>query len=137
METAILVALITGTVTLAGWLFQRYKEERFKRLDARRKYFERQIEEFYGPLFTLVHAIFTHYEVLHKLTKSDTTQRVLSDEQRQRIEAFYEDTYFLPLHDKIEEVLRMKLYLIDGEDVPVSFFDYLEHSLQAKAQRRI
>jgi hypothetical protein len=137
METSTLLALCGVIVTLSGWLYERHKDERFKRIDARRKYFERQIEEFYGPLFTLVHSVFTHYQVLHKLTKEKKASEALTPQQREQIESYYEDTYFLPLHLQIKEILHTKLYLIEGDDVPASFLDYLEHSLQARAQREI
>jgi hypothetical protein len=137
MNVTVFASLMAALVALFGLLFQRNKEERFKRLDVRRKYFELQIEQFYGPLFPLVQSMFLHYQVLYKLANSQEAINALPEEARQKIEAYYEDTYFLPVHDKITQLLSTKLYLIEGEDVPESFFEYLEHALLSKAQRQI
>jgi hypothetical protein len=45
--------------------------------------------------------------------------------------------YYLPLHTEIREILKTKLFLIDGVEMPESFTTYLMHSVMGDVQRRL
>lgn len=51
------VGFLAAGVTAIGWVITNYltknKEDRVRQLEATKKHLERQIEEFYGPLFNL------------------------------------------------------------------------------------
>lgn len=43
-----------GGVTMLGWFTTKGLERRQRRADSRRLYIQKQIEEFYGPLYSLI-----------------------------------------------------------------------------------
>jgi hypothetical protein len=134
---SLIIGLLAGTTTIGGWFYQKYREEQTRRTELTRKHLERQIEELYGPLYNLLNTMFVHYDVLHKLTKTKLTKEVLSEEKQIQIASYYEDSFFMPIHEELASILKSRLYLIDGKHVPQSFLLYLEHYTQHKAQRGI
>jgi len=50
---AIWVAILGAIVTVLGWFVVRWWENWQRAIERQMKYCERQIEEFYGPLFSL------------------------------------------------------------------------------------
>jgi len=58
MEVPILVAIISATVTILGWLINHiltgYRERKTQQLAELMKFTERQLEELYGPLAFLI-----------------------------------------------------------------------------------
>jgi hypothetical protein len=117
----ILGALITAIVTIWGWFYVRHKEDRQRATERQMKYCERQIEEFYGPLFSLMHEIFAAEEVQENFIKAK------SDEET-TIRSHFQEDYFLPLHAEMIQILKTKLYLVEGANVPPSFEEYLKHA---------
>ena len=67
MKTEVVVALIAGTLALAGSILTFYltkiREDNTKRLEHTMEHYRSQIEEFYGPLFNLVYQIDKLYYV--------------------------------------------------------------------------
>ena len=125
---AILAALIAATVTVAGWnvtsFLSRRREDRTRRLELTLKHIERQIEELYGPLLSLIVQIRSTWAVqMRLLSEVDQKDRV-STSKSFRIE------FFLPLHAEMKGVLSSKLFLVEGGEVPSSFRRYLEHSAE-------
>src|SRR5262249_12368454 len=133
----LLVGLLAGVITVAGWFYQRHREDQTRRTELTRKHLERQIEEFYGPLYNFLHSMFVHYDVLHKLTKTKQSIDVLNETKRIQIADYFETHFFIPMHEEIAAILKNRLYLIEGKDVPESFLAYLEHFFQHKAQRGV
>ena len=128
----IFIAIIT-----AGLAYHTTKrhEDRTRRIEAKMKHLQRQIEELYGPLYSLVRQIFIANHVQYALLDSNET--VLSTEQRQNISDFFQTTYFIPLHSEIISILKTKLYLAEGADVPDSFYYYQKHAIQERIQRTL
>ena len=67
---ALIVGLITAVVTIIGWLVTRKLEierratadartDRTRRIELRLRYYERQIQEFYGPIYSLIQLIWS------------------------------------------------------------------------------
>ena len=69
-------------------------------------------------------------------TKSELIPRLPSD-QAGIVEQYYQNTYFISLHDEIRRILQTKLYLVEGADMPESFYAYLKHALQERDQRQL
>lgn len=109
----------------------RVSEDRSRKLERLLRHYERQVEEFYGPLWNMVHQL---YVCNH--TKSELVAR-LSGEQARAVEDYYQKTYFIPLHTEIREIIKTKLYLVEGAEMPASFYDYLKHALQERDQRNL
>jgi hypothetical protein len=109
----------------------RVAEDRTRKLEKLMRHYERQIEEFYGPLFNMVNQVFVsnhiQSEIVPKLSPSDSSKA--SD--------YFHATYLDPLHDEIRQILRTKLYLVEGSEMPRSFYDYLKHSAQERDQRAL
>lgn len=47
---------------------------------------------------------------------------------------YFQDVYFTPLHKEFNNILKTKLYLIEGSELPDSFYKYLRHSIQENVQ---
>jgi hypothetical protein len=105
-------------------------QRRLKQAEFRRVYIQSQIEEFYGPLYSLMWQIFSANDLKERLLEGAQ----LGEAERRTIEEFFTETQFIPLHARIKTILENKLYLIDGTKVPDSLFEYLTHSLQENTQ---
>jgi hypothetical protein len=106
----------------------RLSEDRTRKLERLLSYYERQIEEYYGPLWNMVHQLYVCNETKDKMIKS------LDREQKRRVEDYYQSTYFRPLHTEIRQIIKTKLYLTDGATMPDSFYKYLRHATQEHDQ---
>lgn len=127
---AIKVALITGAVTAAGWFITRILDSvnsrRNKRSEIRQQHVQKQIEEFYGPLFSLVWQVFNNNHLQYRILSSDRLDR----DQQGRVKEYFANICFKPIHEEIRQILKSKLYLVEGAEMPLCFYDYLQHSLQ-------
>lgn len=113
--------------------------DRSRKLEALLAHYERQIEEFYGPLFNMVHHVFiaNHMQQELLIARDKDGNHWVSPEKAEQIKEFYQSTYFLPLHDEIRNIIRLKLYLIEGSEMPESFYLYLKHAAQERDQRTL
>lgn len=129
--------LIPASVTVLGWFvtyaYTKAREDRTRRLDTVLKLRARQIEELYGPLLSLIEQIFVVWEVRENVLKTGSH----SAEDGRRIREFFWKNYFTPLHEQIAGLLRTKLYLLEGREMPQSFEEYLEHATQEACQHRL
>jgi hypothetical protein len=135
-----LPALLTAGVAILGWFatshLARRREEEKRRTDSTIKYLERQIEEFYGPLFSVLHQIFVAYDVQSRIVQGlrgwEDQQRAAQEESK--VVQFFQKHYFIPLHEEMKLILKSKLYLMQGSEMPTSLYKYLRHSIQERAQ---
>jgi len=131
--------LITAVVTVFGWYatyaYTRYREDRTRRLELDLKFRQRQIEELYGPLLSLIEQIFNVWTVRENVLSAPGAQ--LGEEQRKQVREFFWQRYFAPLHTEIGALLRTKLYLLEGIQLPESFSQYLVHATQEACQHRL
>jgi len=107
----------------------RLSEDRTRKLERLLRHYERQVEEFYGPLWNMVHQLYVCNETKDKVTKR------LNSEEVGKVEEYYQKKYFVPLHDEIRQIMKTKLYLVDGAEMPESFYAYLRHATQERDQR--
>jgi len=105
--------IIAGLVAALGWFvgyfLTKRREEHGRRLEAMMKRTERQIEELYGPLFNLMQAVFTVYEVRKQALSREARIPPADDLAFRR---FVQTDFFMPLHQKMREILTTKLHLI-------------------------
>lgn len=129
-----------GVLTALGWFatyyFGKLKEDRTRRLELRIKHLQRQIEEFYGPLYNLIIEVTVSKQVLDAIVVTEGLSPLTSD-QSSKLKVFVRETQMKPLHEQIIAILRTKLYLVDGTTAPASFHEYLRHSIQERLQREI
>jgi hypothetical protein len=133
-------AAVSTTLTgLLVWIFKswisqrlaRISEDRTRKLEKLLAYYERQIEEYYGPLWNMIHQLYVCNEIKDDLLKN------LDPQRKHAVEEYYQATYFRPLHEDIRQIIKTKLYLTDGADMPNSFYKYLRHSIQERDQREL
>src|SRR4030095_14599029 len=120
VNATIMAALITAAVTIASWILTRWWEVRIRRLEQKMKYRERQIEEFYGPLYNVMHQVFAAEEVQDSFLKADPAKE-------QDIRDYFQTHYFRPLHSEMLRILKERLHLVEGDEVPSSYEEYLRH----------
>ena len=134
------LGILTAAVTALGWFITSYltkkKEDKVRQLEGMKKHLERQIEEFYGPLFNLVHQIVVCNHVQHEIlySKDSKGNSIKSASDADKVRQFFQDNYFIPLHEEMLRILKTKLYLIEGAEMPESFYKYLRHSIQEQVQ---
>ena len=109
----------------------RLSEDRTRKLERLLKHYERQIEEFYGPLWNLVHQLYVSNETKERI------ERRLDAEQRAVVDRYYHETHFRPIHEEMRQIIKTRLYLVDGAAMPDSFYAYLRHALQERDQREL
>ena len=107
--------------------------DRSRRIEKTAHYLERQIEEFYGPLFNLVHQLFVANDVKDRILEGAQAAGI-GPAQRGEVERFFQQRYFFPVHHQVNDLLKAKLYLVEGMEMPDSFYRYLAHALQEEAQ---
>jgi hypothetical protein len=134
VNATVVAAVLTGSVTAAGWFVSKLldvrSQTRLKRADFRRAYIQKQIEELYGPLYSLVSQIITLNNLKHDMFQiygAGTSERI-------EIDRYFAEEYFLPIHGRVKSILETKLFLVDGTAMPESFYSYLKHSLQETVQ---
>jgi hypothetical protein len=129
--------LLAGGVTAVGWFATHYlikrREDSTRRLEVSAKYLERQLEEFYGPLFNLLHQLFVANHVQEDILRAGP-RHGLSEADAARIRRYFRDSYFMPIHDEINQILKTRLYLIEGTELPESYYEYLRHAIQERVQ---
>lgn len=115
----------------------RISQDRTRKLESLKRHYERQIEEFYGPLFNMVHQIFVANNIQWELfsTKDKNGQKIVNEDSAEKIRDYFHNIYFWPLHGEIRQILCSKLYLIEGSEMPKSFYLYLKHAAQEHDQR--
>jgi len=131
--SALIVTAIGGFAT---YYFGKIKEDRTRRLELRIHYLQRQIEEFYGPLYNLITEITVSKQVLDAIVTTEGPSSLTSD-QNVNVKAFVREAQIKPLHDQIIAILRGKLYLVDERTAPASIHEYLRHAIQERLQREI
>ena len=119
------IALLALVVTIFGWyatyFYTKRREDRTRRLEAKLKHMERQIDELYGPLHALIQQIFAVWQVREDLLMVSA----LTEAQKEAARDVIWREFFRPIHEQIQVLLRTKLHLVQGK-VPYSFEEYLQ-----------
>lgn len=133
MNPAILVALITASVTAVGWLvnnvLSQRREVRKAQTEASLRYVERQLEELYGPLAALM---FEGRQIFQELLDSLGRSYVFRGHaplppDELKIWLFWTETSFLPRNLLIRDLLTSKPHLVDGGAFPESYIAFFRH----------
>lgn len=126
LASALLVAVVAAGLAYLSALRQ-------ARTALKAAFLERQIGEFYGPLFSSVDELDLCFHIQDDILK----KAELDNERRQAVERFMFEGYFKPIHDELGKLLKSKLYLVESGEVPPSFRAYLRHSAQEIVQKRL
>jgi hypothetical protein len=133
MDVPILVAIISATVTILGWLITHiltgYRDRKTKEFSAQMKFTERQLEELYGPLAFLIwdgkRTFEDLLEILGRNYVFPPSGTITEDELNTWL--FWLDNYFFPKNERIKNLLMTKTHLIEGAEMPASYLSFLEH----------
>jgi hypothetical protein len=162
---ALITGLVSAAVTSLGWIVlhfltrkreiesrtflaenelkarmdARAQSDRTRRLEVRLNYYERQIHEFYAPLYSCIQLIWNVWEISEKIDKNlkRTDNEIPREEVMTKIGHMFGRKYYAPLHDEIREILKTKLFLMEGVEMPESFTKYLMHSVMENIQSRL
>jgi hypothetical protein len=134
-DASLVGVCLTGVLTACGWFVTKRIDVRaqtkLKQAEFRRAHVQRQIEEFYGPLYSLVWQIFATNDLKYAMLRHPE----MDEDKKSQIEDYFATKYFLPLHDRAKDILEKKLYLVEGTKMPESFQAYLRTALQETVQR--
>jgi hypothetical protein len=125
---ALVVGLLTAAVTITGWYVSyattKRREERMRRVEARLRHVQRQIEELYSPLLALIQYAATVYQIARQKNADPETMA------RGEIWRFFVERYFLPLNAQMATLIRQKIHLLHTPELPESFRAFLRHQSQ-------
>jgi hypothetical protein len=137
MSSEVLLAVSAGIVSVVGWFVTYFlakrREDDTRRLERTVRRVERQIEEFYGPLFNLVHQVVIANHVQHKILAGAGTGK-LDRDKAEAVRRFFRERYFFPVHAEIIQILKTRLHLAEGAAMPEVFYRYVRHAVQEQAQ---
>jgi hypothetical protein len=132
---AIIGLCITAVITILGWSRVNYlttiREDRSREIKYKIERCERQIEEFYGPLYNLVQQIVNVFMIQEEIFSKSG----LSTEQRGKVEAYIKEHFFFPLHDEALKILRTRMQLVS--DVPEDLWKYIKHVTQERVKHEL
>jgi hypothetical protein len=133
LNASVVAALVTGILTAAGWLVSKRAQAKRDQAEFRRAHIQKQIEEFYGPVYSLVWQLFA----INELKEEMLSNQNLNQATRARIDDYLATKYFLPMHGQVRNILETKLYLVEGTNMPDSVFAYLKSAMQETVQREL
>lgn len=124
--------LITVLLAVGGYLYKYFDDKNTRKRQARLSLVNKQLEEFYGPLFfRAVSGEKSYEELLKKLGKPRINLNPTKKELKEwRI---WYKTVFHPDNLEIEKIILEKSYLIREEEIPQPLTDFISHISPYKA----
>lgn len=138
----VLDKLIIGGLIVLAYYFVNRAIEKLKGREALRRdlemlrdrtaleHIQAQIEQLYSPLLSLVQ----YARIMRalkkerlKLEKERQQANEVKPEEYEKVERYFVEKYFLPLNTKIADLIKSKIHLIDSDEIPKSFLDFLKH----------
>jgi len=127
----VLILLVGYLITKA---IEKFKSEQaiFKEYEVMRdktalQHLQRQIEELYSPLLGLIQQSRVIFEVEKEKGQS---RKTFNSEDYSKTRDYFIEKYYLPLNAQIAELIRTKIYLLDTDEMPDSFHQFLKHESQ-------
>ena len=132
MDKTLVLAIITGSITLSGWLVTHIltirRDRQNQRLSGSLKYVERQLEELYGPLaFFVLEGQQTFKDLLEAAGKGIFNDDGTISEEDLKLWLFWVENDLFPRNEKIQQLLMTKAHLIHGDRMPENFLRFLDH----------
>ena len=128
MDTIFLSLIGTFLIALAGYFIKYLYELSLQRRRENLNYLEKQIGEFYGPLFILGNVGMTSYDALIKKMNKENDRHLdkLTTEQIKEWR-FWVEIVFMPNNLEMEKVIKEKAYLIKETEIPSCFIEFITH----------
>jgi hypothetical protein len=89
------------------------------------RYLERQIDELYSPLLGLIQ----YSNVVFRIARKKVPEGSQSPEQAD-VWRYFVEKYFLPLNSQMANLIRTKVSLLESDELPQSFREFLHHQAQ-------
>jgi hypothetical protein len=109
-----------------------FKEHQVLRGQTRLKHLQRQIEELYSPLLGLVQSTSIVYSIAQKKLFGPHPPPNSAEIWR-----YFVESYFLPINAQIAELIRTKISLLETDELPASFTQFLEHQTHYECLHRL
>jgi Fe-S cluster biosynthesis and repair protein YggX len=123
--------LITIIIALFGYLFTYYHKLKLKQREDKLKLIEKQINEFYGPLYMTVRS--TEIMIAALYAKRKAMGMNFLDEDAPKSEKdisewrIWVENIFMPLNEKILNLIIDKAHLIREKEVPECLLNFVAH----------
>lgn len=90
-----------------------------------------QIEDLYSPLLGLITQSKIVYEIaMRKLPHFNKKPKAQITDKEGEVWRYFVEKYFLPLNKQMAYLIRTKVYLVSGDEMPESFSRFLMHQAQ-------
>lgn len=124
--TTIAGLVLTIVLAISGYLYKYVTDKNARKRQGRLLIINKQLEEFYGPLFfRAVSGERSYQELLKKLGKPQVSQNP-SQQELKEWRLWYK-TVFHPVNLEIEKIILEKSYLIREEEIPRPLIDFIAH----------
>ena len=131
-----LSASITAAA-LSSYMTNR-RDAEARRAEIRKRYLERQIEEFYGPLLAISRRVDAVHAIRDTLLKAfQATDQKQDKNLLKQIGEFTSAEYSQPAYREMQEILTKKLHLLEETGIPSSFQIFLDRTVQRSIQTRL
>jgi hypothetical protein len=121
---ALVPALIAAFVAGLGWFVASWlasrREDRTKRLQLTIEQAEKQVSEFYSPLIFLIERLDATYRAKQGMLAA-------CPDKKGPIEEVAYTEHFLPTHQEIATILKTKIRLLEGSEIPPPLLNYIDH----------
>jgi hypothetical protein len=129
-QGAVLAAIIGAIGWFVSHQHQKSRANEERRAKAELEFLERQIEELYGPLASLLHEGRRSFsDLCISLGRNHIFPAngcLPANELKTWL--YWAEAEFLPRNDRIKNLLIAKAHLIHGSEFPKSYIDFLDHA---------
>ena len=135
MEPPVLLAIFSASVTLAiatgGWVYTHLHRLHFERRNDRLRFVEKQLNEFYGPLYVTLRVNDILVRALLARRQQEGTAFLDADAPRQAGHVsewrIWVEANFMPANKRLVDLIAEKAHLIREEEMPECLLQFAAH----------
>ncbi len=142
MEIREIIMASGVTAAVIGWWVSHYlaqkKERHFEQLKWAKAFIDSQLSELYGPIYGLLLENDRHRIDIEEIFGRSTIfvgSIPLTDEEK-NIWVHYLENYYLPNNRKIVEIIKEKIHLLVGDELPKSFLSFIDYAVAFEAAHK-
>lgn len=120
--------------SIKGEIMHAHNELKLERIRWEKELIDAQISNLYGPIYALIiEDNIRSTRVLYQLNRQYVIPKDMSfsdlPDEEQKIWKHYVDTYKIPDHSKIAEIMRTNIHLFYKSEIPTCYKVFLDYSL--------
>jgi len=123
--------VVTIFIALSGYLFTYFHKLSLKKREDRLRLIEKQINEFYGPLYMTIRATEIMFVALYAKRKASGMNFLDGDAPKSEKNIsewrIWVEDIFMPLNERVLDLIIEKAYLIREKDVPICLLNFVAH----------